>query len=118
MADGGTQEAQRFGIERRHRLIIHLIGGDLHHLVFERHAVTLRRDFEIRLLLGWSFCYILLSGCTALLIRRWPLPMLGSPDFLLDYWYVFFLKISCLLLIPFFIYWKLATVLVTLRHKA
>ena len=62
---------------------------------------------EVPLLLGWSLAYIVLSGCTAQLIRHWPHPLLGSTDFLLDYWYVFFLKISCLLVIPCFIYWKL-----------
>jgi membrane protease YdiL (CAAX protease family) len=62
---------------------------------------------EVPLLLGWSFVYIILSGCTAQLIRHWPLPLLGSSDFLLDYWYVLFFKISCLLLLPLLAYRKL-----------
>jgi hypothetical protein len=65
------------------------------------------RDREVPLLLGWSLVYIILSGCTAKLILRWPLPVFGSPDFLLDYWYVLFFKISCLLLLPLLAYWKL-----------
>jgi membrane protease YdiL (CAAX protease family) len=68
-------------------------------------VIDLRR--ELQLLLGWSLAYVILSGCTAQLIRHLPFPILGSPDFLLDYWYVLFFKISCLLLIPFFVYWKL-----------
>jgi len=62
---------------------------------------------EVPLLLGWSLVYVVLSGCTAQLIRRWPLPVLGSSDFLLDYWYVLFFKVSCLLLLPLLAYWKL-----------
>jgi uncharacterized protein len=62
---------------------------------------------EVPLLLGWSLVYIVLAGCTAQLIRHWPLPVLGSPDFLLDYWYVLFFKISCLLVLPLLAYWKL-----------
>jgi hypothetical protein len=48
---------------------------------------------EVPLLLGWSLAYIILSGSTAQLIRHWPLPVLGSTDFLLDYWYILCFKI-------------------------
>jgi len=68
-------------------------------------AIDPRR--EVPLLVGWSLAYIVLSGCTAQLIRRWPLPVLGSPDFLFDYWYVLFFKIFCLLLVPLFAFRKL-----------
>jgi membrane protease YdiL (CAAX protease family) len=67
-------------------------------------VVDLQR--EVPLLLEWSLAYVILSGGTAQLIRHWPLPALGSPDFLLDYWYVLFFKISCLLVLPLLAYWK------------
>ncbi len=62
---------------------------------------------EVSLLLGWSLAYVILSGCTAQLIRHWPLPVLGSPDFLLDYWYVLLFKLCCLLVLPLLSYWRL-----------
>jgi len=62
---------------------------------------------ELPLLVGCSCFYILLSGVTAQLILRWPQPLFHSPDFLLDYWYFLFFKISCLLVVPAILFWRL-----------
>jgi len=60
---------------------------------------------ELRFLLGYVFFYIALSGVTAQLILRWPQPLFGSPDFLLDYWYFLFFKITFLLVVPASVFW-------------
>ena len=62
---------------------------------------------ELPLLLAYSLFYIALSGCTAQLILHHPLPLLGSPDFLLDYWYFLFFKIGFLLVLPICSFWAL-----------
>jgi len=55
---------------------------------------------ELPALLGYALLYIGLSAVTAQLILHWPHPLLGSHDFLLDYWYFLFFKIGCLLVLP------------------
>src|SRR5258707_7583984 len=35
LADRGLQKMQAFAVERGHRRVVHLVGGDLEHLVFE-----------------------------------------------------------------------------------
>ena len=46
-----------------------------------------------------------MSGCTAQVILRKPLPLFGSPDFLLDYWYFLLFKITFLLVVPAIAFW-------------
>jgi len=62
---------------------------------------------ELSFLLAYSIFYIALSGCTAQLILHWPHPLLGSPDFLLDYWYFAGFKILFLLELPAVVFWRL-----------
>jgi len=62
---------------------------------------------ELPLLLAYCCFYIFLSGVTAQLILRWPHPLFGSPDFLLDYWYFLFFKMTFLLLLPAAAFWRL-----------
>jgi uncharacterized protein len=62
---------------------------------------------ELPFLLAYSVFYIALSGCTAQLILRWPHPLMGSPDFLLDYWYFAGFKILFLLVLPAAVFWRL-----------
>jgi len=62
---------------------------------------------ELALLVGYSLFYIGLSGLTAQLILHRPLPLFGSPDFLLDYWYFLFFKIAFLLVVPAAAFWAI-----------
>src|SRR4029077_9689257 len=48
LADRGLQQVQALRIERGHRGIIHLVGGDLEHLVFEIDGVAGRSGLEAR----------------------------------------------------------------------
>ncbi|HME05882.1 MAG TPA: CPBP family intramembrane glutamic endopeptidase [Bryobacteraceae bacterium] len=41
------------------------------------------------------------------MILHWPRPLLGSTDFLLDFWYFLFFKILFLLVVPGFVFWRL-----------
>jgi uncharacterized protein len=62
---------------------------------------------ELNFLLSYALFYIALSAGTAQLILHWPHLLFGSPDFLLDYWYFLFFKISFLLLIPVLAFYRL-----------
>jgi len=62
---------------------------------------------EYRALVGYSLLYIFLSGCVGLLVRTLPLPLMGSPDFLCDYWYFLIYKIGLLLVLPVFVFRRL-----------
>ena len=62
---------------------------------------------ELPFLVAYSLFYIALAGCTAQLILHIPLPLFGSPDFLLDYWYFLFFKITFLLMVPAIAFWSL-----------
>jgi membrane protease YdiL (CAAX protease family) len=61
---------------------------------------VLHPNAEVPALLAYAVLYAGLSACTAQLILHWPLPLFGSHDFLLDYWYFLFFKIGCLLVLP------------------
>src|ERR1700732_3043167 len=39
-ADRGLQKMQAFAVERGHRRVVHLVGGDLEHLVFETDGIA------------------------------------------------------------------------------
>ena len=58
-------------------------------------------------LVGYALFYVFLSGCTGLLIREHPLPLMGSADFVCDYWYFLFFKIGFLLVVPVMVFWRL-----------
>ena len=60
---------------------------------------------ELPFLVGYALFYIALSGCTTQVILRKPLPLFGSPDFLLDYWYFLLFKITFLLVVPAIAFW-------------
>jgi len=62
---------------------------------------------ELPFLFAYSLLYIVFSACTGLLILHRPLDIFGIHDFLLDAWYFLVFKISFLLLIPAFIFWRL-----------
>src|SRR5438876_636524 len=40
LADRRLDQAEALRIERRPRLVVHLVGGDLHHLVFHAHRIA------------------------------------------------------------------------------
>src|SRR6202043_2397039 len=40
LAEGGLDEAEPAAVKRRDHLVVHLVGGDLHHLVFETDRVA------------------------------------------------------------------------------
>src|ERR1700759_641535 len=40
LADRGLQQMQALAVERGHGRIIHLVAGDLHHLLFQAHRVA------------------------------------------------------------------------------
>src|SRR5229473_8352855 len=48
LADRGLQKVQALAVERGHRGIIHLVGRDLEHLVFEIDGVAGRSGLEAR----------------------------------------------------------------------
>jgi membrane protease YdiL (CAAX protease family) len=62
---------------------------------------------ELRGLVAYALFYAFLSGCTGMLIRKWPLPLMGSPDFLCDYWYFLVYKIGFLLVAPMIVFSRL-----------
>lgn len=68
-------------------------------------VLNLRRELPV--VFGYSLFFILLSGCTALVIKHWPIPLFGAEDYLLDFWYVVFFKIAFLLVLPLFVYWRI-----------
>src|SRR3954465_13189487 len=49
LADRGLQKMQALAVQRGHGGIVHLVGGDLEHLVFQRHRVARRPGLEHRL---------------------------------------------------------------------
>jgi len=49
---------------------------------------------------AYALFYIGLAALTGLLIRHWPLPLLGAWKFNHDLWYLFFFKIGMLLVLP------------------
>jgi membrane protease YdiL (CAAX protease family) len=55
---------------------------------------------ELRIGLAFALLYVLCSGLTGLAVRTWPLPILGSPDFIVDAWYALVFKIGLLLVLP------------------
>ncbi len=54
--------------------------------------------------IGFAIFYILVSVATGLLIRAYPMPLLGAANFTQDFWYVFVFKIGLLLVIPMAVY--------------
>jgi membrane protease YdiL (CAAX protease family) len=62
---------------------------------------------ELRIFGGYALIYIFASYCTGLLIRKYPLPILGAANFTQDLWYDLFFKFILLLIIPYLIYRKL-----------
>ncbi len=56
--------------------------------------------------IGYALFYILASVATGLLIRAWPLPLLGAADFTQDFWYAVVFKIGLLLIIPVAIFFR------------
>ena len=56
---------------------------------------------------GYAFFFIFASFCTGLLIRAYPLPILGAASFTQDLWYDLLFKLILLLAIPYVIYRKL-----------
>lgn len=61
----------------------------------------------MRIFLGYAFFFIFVSFCTGLLIRAYPLPILGADSFTNDFWYAALFKITFLLTLPYAIYRKL-----------
>lgn len=64
---------------------------------------------EIRILLAYAIFYIIAAYLTAIAIREFPLPLLGSHYFIQDLWYSLVFKIILLLLVPgivYFFIWK------------
>jgi membrane protease YdiL (CAAX protease family) len=62
---------------------------------------------ELRIFGGYALFYILASYCTGLLIRRYPIPILGATSLTQDLWYDVLFKGILLLAVPYFIYRKL-----------
>jgi membrane protease YdiL (CAAX protease family) len=54
--------------------------------------------------LGFAVFYIFAAAVTGLLIRRWPMPILGAGYFTQDFWYLAVFKIGLLLLVPLLVY--------------
>src|ERR1700759_3080399 len=46
LADRGLQQMQALAVERGHGRIIHLVGGGLHHLLFQPHRMACRPRLE------------------------------------------------------------------------
>jgi membrane protease YdiL (CAAX protease family) len=62
---------------------------------------------ELRIFGWYALFYIFASFCTGLLIRAYPLPILGATSFTQDLWYAVLFKVTFLLAIPFAIYRRL-----------
>ena len=62
---------------------------------------------ELHIFGSYAFFYILASFCTGLLIRAYPIPLLGAAGFTQDLWYDLLFKIVLLLIVPYVIYKKL-----------
>lgn len=69
---------------------------------------------ELRIFGGYALFYIFASYCTGLLIRNYPLPILGAASFTQDLWYDLVFKLILLLAIPYLIYRKLGYRLIDL----
>ena len=61
----------------------------------------------MRIFIGYAVLFVLASLCTGLLIRAYPLPILGAHSFTHDFWYALLFKILLMLTIPYAIYRKL-----------
>lgn len=61
---------------------------------------------ELRVFGGYALFYIFASFCTGLLIRAYPLPILGAASFTDDFWYCLLFKLILLLAIPYLLYRK------------
>jgi uncharacterized protein len=55
---------------------------------------------ETAIVLGYAFLYIIAAWGVGTLIKRNPLPILGSSDFITDVWYALVFKIGLLLVVP------------------
>jgi membrane protease YdiL (CAAX protease family) len=55
---------------------------------------------ETAIVLGYTFFYIGAAWGVGTLIKRYPLPILGSADFTTDAWYALVFKIGLLLVVP------------------
>lgn len=63
-------------------------------------------NLESRVLLGYSFFYILLAVGIGKLIQVAPTPILGAADFIQDVWYALVFKLIFLLLLPALLYFS------------
>lgn len=68
-------------------------------------AITFKSlDKEFNFLLMYSLGYICLGYVIGLLIQIQPIPLLGSKNFVQDFWYSVIFKLVFLLIIPAFVY--------------
>jgi membrane protease YdiL (CAAX protease family) len=68
-----------------------------------------RLEEETSFLLGYAIIYIMLGYGIGMLIRYYPMPMMGATQFNQDAWYSILYKIFFLLIVPsiiFFVWWK------------
>jgi uncharacterized protein len=66
-----------------------------------------RLEEEISFLLGYAIIYVILGYGIGMLIRYFPLPMMGATQFNQDAWYAILFKIFFLLTVPAFVYFGL-----------
>jgi uncharacterized protein len=69
--------------------------------------VILDPSKEFIVFTGYSLCYLLIVFAFSLVIKLFPLPILHATSLTDDFWYVFFIKIFFLLIVPVVIYLRL-----------